>query len=131
MKRIKITRSNGSTAWAEKPSDEAAAWLAQGIAECWWGKPERWVREGDEDISAALETRQVDVDGQIVTEYKLAAQFTVVEQDITAEVEAEKKKQEDIKQLKQKLKGFKKSDLSDANKVADALLDLLKALDLK
>lgn len=48
-----------------------------------FGRDVRWVREGDEDISGALETRQVDSPEGAYTEYKLPAEFSVVEENGT------------------------------------------------
>jgi hypothetical protein len=39
--------------------DKMNAWLDEGKINNWWGLPERWVKEGQEDISIALETRVV------------------------------------------------------------------------
>ena len=102
MKRIKIIRKGVVTNGGEGEDSEMDAWLASCLSKNKFGKPERWVREGDEDISAALETREVELEPAIldeqgnvitpavmVTEYKLAAQFTVVEEDMTAEVAKE------------------------------------------
>ncbi len=48
-----------------------------------FGKPERWVTEIQEDVSNALETRQVEALGGMVTEHKLAAEYTVEIEDTT------------------------------------------------
>lgn len=80
--------------------------------EC-FGKQERWVREGQEDISAALETRTVvdipatqeelDERGNVVNEaraevshveYKLASEYTVEVEDITAQMLAKQESDE-------------------------------------
>ena len=86
MKRIKILKGGVLTNQAEFADAEGAAWLAQEIANGSFGKAERWVREGDEDISGALETRQVDSPEGAYTEYKLPAEFSVVEENIDAEI---------------------------------------------
>lgn len=60
-----------------------------------FGKPERWVRAEVEDISGALETREVSspsLDPEIpsvVTEYRLPAEYSVQIEDITASLAAE------------------------------------------
>ena len=60
-----------------------------------FGKPERWVRESDEDISGALETREVSTPSldpeipSLVIEYKLPAEFSIQIEDITASLAAE------------------------------------------
>lgn len=94
MKRIKVIRiSDGKeTHRGEGQAADVDAWRDYCLSINKFGKPERWVTSEMEDISAAIETRQVDVDGQVVIEYKLAAQFSIVEEDITAEVAAQKAK---------------------------------------
>lgn len=43
-----------------------------------WGRNERWVQEGQEDISNALETREVEISPEVmVTEYKLPAEYSI------------------------------------------------------
>ena len=66
-----------------------------------FGKLERWVipdGNGDypEDISQAIETREVEdaTTGVKRTEYKLPAEFTITQTDITPQTEFEKLKQE-------------------------------------
>lgn len=54
-----------------------------------FGKPERWVREWQEDVSQALDIREVNVLGQTITEYKLAAEYIIEQADITAQVTQE------------------------------------------
>jgi len=57
-----------------------------------WGKPERWVLGtllNEEQIASALEQRTTQGSlGEDVVEYKLPAEYTVVEEDMTAELAA-------------------------------------------
>lgn len=109
MIKVEITNlSTNSIGWAAQfDTQEAAdAWIQAEIANNSFGKPERWVRESQEDVSHALETRTVedfpaqdeikDEDGNVIQgakeaethiEYKLAAQYTVEQTDITAQVQ--------------------------------------------
>lgn len=61
----------------------ADAWVNQEIANGSWGMPERWVREEQEDISGALETREIesDVDNSFM-EYLLPAQYLIEQEDL-------------------------------------------------
>lgn len=92
-------------------SDDAAAdaWIALHGTNCTWGKPGRWVTEDKEDISEALETRETEIhpaqeavldendevlvpaqEAVTITEYRLAAQFSVEKTDIGNELEMQK-----------------------------------------
>lgn len=84
MIKINIKKSDGSIGWSAvwNTQEKADAWIAQEVANNSWGKPERWVREEDEDISEALETREVEnLQGPII-EYKLAAEYTIEQIDL-------------------------------------------------
>lgn len=87
----------------------ANAWLNQEIANRSFGKSDRWVRENQEDVSQATDTRQVEVqpaqeevideetqevireasEAIVVTEYFLPAEYIIEQEDITAQVEQE------------------------------------------
>lgn len=87
MIRVKVTDKFGGT-WARDCKDQAEVGEYKAlVASGKYGKPERWVREGDEDVTGALETRQVEVMGEMVTEYRLAAEYSIVEEDIAQELE--------------------------------------------
>ena len=133
MKRIKILKSGIQTHSTELDDTKSVEWISQGIAQNWWGKPERWVTElSGEDISKAIETRQVEREpGLFVTEYKLAAEYTIVEENIDAEIAAQVAAENAKKALKDKFKNLKKSDIDTVSEIGDALLDLLKVLELK
>lgn len=110
---IKLTVKNKADIITFAPifetQDMADAWLATMLAAKVFGKPERWVREGDEDISAALETREIEnlpmvpavfndsgveieaaVPAVTYIEYRLAAEYIVEQVDITVQVEQER-----------------------------------------
>jgi len=95
MKKAIITRKNGSTAGAEMLDPQA--WIADGIAGNWWGKPERWVLHKDEPMAEGYDEADVmeeriadDAYGVSHKEVKLKAEYTVEIEDITAKVEQEK-----------------------------------------
>lgn len=140
MKRIKVFRKGVLTNQVEEAAiglglkaGEADIWLADCLAKNKFGKPERWVTElSGEDITQAIETRQLEKEpGVFVTEYKLPAEYTIVEENIDAEIAAQKAKEDAAKALKDKFKNLKKSDIDTVSKLGDAFLDLLKLLDLK
>jgi len=72
---------------------ETNSWLSSSADSSYYepcfGKPERWVKEGQEDISSALETREnIDPKTQeSFTEYKLAAEYEIVQEDITEKID--------------------------------------------
>lgn len=99
MKRIKILKNGVVTNANVDPNQSDAekdAWLAGNLANNSFGKPERWVRDATEDEKlAAIESRDVpDIDGSVKAEYKLAAEYVVVEENMDAEVAAEKASRE-------------------------------------
>ncbi len=118
MKRIKVFRKGVLTNQVEEVASgyglkagEADLWLADCLAKNKFGKPERWVTAltPDEDITLALETRQVEVSPAIlddqgvevepakfVTEYKLAAEYTIEIEDVTSERERRRVNQESL-----------------------------------
>lgn len=97
MIRVDIKKINSEEiGWSArfKTQEEVDAWLLKGKLEKYWGKPERWVREDQEDVSQALETREVqNIEGSYL-EYKLAAEYTIEQMDITAQVNQENLLQE-------------------------------------
>lgn len=122
MKKVIVTRKNGSLSGAEMLDPQA--WIADGIAGNWWGKPERWVLHKDEpmaegyDEADVLEERIVEdypaIDavmndsGAIVQEaiparthreVKLRAEYTVEVVDITEAVALEKLSTEALRYL--------------------------------
>jgi len=75
-----------------KNSVETNSWLSSFADENYYepgfGKLERWVREEDEDVSNALETREVEDETLgTVTEYRLPAEFTIEVEDLEDSME--------------------------------------------
>ena len=96
MKKVIIRNlSNEVLQFAKFENDFAmVSWLEILSSQHPFGKPERWVKEGEEDVTGALETR-IAVEGELShTEYKLPSQYLVEIKDITQEVEAERVKHE-------------------------------------
>lgn len=106
--------SGKKTHGAELPEPQATEWIANCVASNLWGKPERWVSESEEDVSGAIETREVEVFPAVPeavliddetgletiipglpavmrTEYKLGATYTIEQIDISEEIEKSKK----------------------------------------
>ena len=57
MKKVVITRKNGSLSGAEMLDPQA--WIADGVAGNWWGKPERWVLHKDEPMAEGYDEADV------------------------------------------------------------------------
>ena len=93
--RISVTPINGNTKQAPdtdfKSQDKLDAWVADMIDDDSWGKKERWEKYTDQ--TTCLEIVDVEFFGEV--EYqncKLPVEYTIVQTDITAEVEAKKAK---------------------------------------
>jgi len=127
MKRVKILNRQGvQTHGAE--FEDPTAWIAEQIALNSWGKPERWVRAMDEDVTGALETRQTTGElGETVTEYRLAAEYTIEIQDMTAEIAAAKVKADAYQADVAALDKFKGKNLT-SSEIKQALELFLKIL---
>lgn len=96
MIKVNIYNKQNELGWFAKfnTQQEADAWINQEVSNNSWGKPDRWVRENQEDVSQALETREVqNIEGSYL-EYKLAAEYTIEQMDITAQVNQENLLQE-------------------------------------
>jgi hypothetical protein len=114
MKKVIIKNKEGQQTHGAEMLDPQA-WIAEGVAGNWWGKPERWVLHKDEPMAEGydeadfLEERIVedspaidavmDDTGAIVQEaipakthkeVKLKAEYEISIEDITAQVEQEK-----------------------------------------
>jgi hypothetical protein len=135
MKRIKIIRNGVVTNQAELPNEEADSWLASCLAKNKFGLPERWVNGfelSEEQKLAAIETRiSVGSLGEEITEYKLAAEYTIVEEDMTAEIEKQIAKDERLQALKDKHKAMKNSDLDTIVELRQAILEMQEILGLR
>lgn len=72
---------------------DPSQWLADGIAENWWGKPERWALHKDESMSESYDEADVleektEVDEmRSVKMVKLKAEYTIEIEDISKEHE--------------------------------------------
>jgi len=88
-KRIKVSSLIDDREWQGEFDDDvkADAWRDQQIRKNSWGKPERWVRVNDEDVSGAIETRTIEVLGESVVEYKMPAQYEIVEINLSVDQE--------------------------------------------
>lgn len=107
-----ITRAQFNT------QQEVDSWIEDcKKSEC-FGKNERWIREGEESISNAIESRIIEIypaqeeildeDMNIIqeareaitrTEYKLAAEYTIEQLDISAQINQERINQEALAYL--------------------------------
>jgi hypothetical protein len=140
MKRIKIIINGVVTNQAELQAVEADAWLSSCLAKNKFGLPERWLRvqpDGNipgEDISQAIDTRtfpsEFEGDAEIV-EKKFAAQYEIVEEDMTEEINAKIAKQERMQALKDKHKAMKNNDLDTIVELRQAIMELQEILGLK
>lgn len=101
MKQFKVKNLNGEVTHSGSFStqEELDAFLAKVELTRGFGKPERWVKANQEDISEALETREVEGMFGPETEYKLATEYTVEQSDITAQVEQERVNREALAYL--------------------------------
>lgn len=89
MKKIIVKNLQGQETHSAKfeTLEQANAWIEEQKILKSWGKPERWVLESEEDVSHALDFKEVISDkGEVLTMYKLPSEFEVVEEDITIEL---------------------------------------------
>lgn len=128
MKRFKIeNKVNGNKFEVQAEEWEQAQWHPE------FGRQERWVDENfcsEADKLAALESRDVvdPISGDSTKEYRLPAEFEFIEEDMTAEIAAREAQEDAIKQAGVFLKGLKKSDLTDLDKCASAIMKIVKYL---
>lgn len=99
MKRIKVLKSGIVTNQVEALDADADAWFAKESVNGSFGKLDRWLPSlldtkgveyvPNENISLAIGFRNaVDGAGKPIKEYHFAADFTVVQEDMTAELAA-------------------------------------------
>ncbi len=96
MKKITIKNKLGVAGWGAEMADPTA-WIAECVASCAWGKPERWVLHKDEaaliesyDDADVLEEEMRDtLEGVAQKWVKLKAEYTIEIEDITAQVAQE------------------------------------------
>jgi hypothetical protein len=118
MKRFKISNKNGLK--FEIVANEL-------VMQPEHGKPERWVNEdgcSDDDKLAALESRPIPESEKV--EYRLPAEFVVVEEDMTAELADKVIADANQEQVRLFLKGLKKSDLTTIDACASAIMKIVK-----
>jgi hypothetical protein len=92
MKKVTIKNKLGIAGWGAEMADPTA-WIAECVASCAWGKPERWVLHKDEaasleayDDADVLEEEMRDtLEGVAQKWVKLKAEYTVEIEDITAQ----------------------------------------------
>jgi hypothetical protein len=121
MKRIKIIKNGVQTNGAELADDKYQAWIDTQVSLGSWGRPERWIQEvistseitgavssnlSDAEKALALEMREGvrPLDGTPYKEYRFAADYQIVIEDMAAEIadqltKADKRAQR-IEQLK-------------------------------
>lgn len=147
MKRIKIMRGATQTHAAELSDDAYQAWIDAQLRLSSWGRPERWIREvisfseltglsysnlTDEEKAQALESRDViDIDGNIQKEYRFAADYQIVIEDMAAELAAAQTKADKRAQRIDQLKALAaKTSLTNAELQAVALALIKQVLSL-
>lgn len=108
MFKVEIKKDNVVTNQASFDTElEAQAWIDSGVAENWWGLPERWSSEAWLDL-VPFDQRFVDLEtGEIVEEYSegleveylYPAEYVVEIHDLTAQASQEKTNEEALKYL--------------------------------
>jgi hypothetical protein len=136
MKRIKILKNGVVTNQAEDSSAlNVDQWLAEGVAANWFGKPERWLNGfnlSDAEKAQAIETRvSAGSLGEEITEYKFAAEYEIVEENIDGEINAAIAKKERIQALRVKHAAMKPNDLDTIVELRQAIIEIQEILGLK
>ena len=64
---------------------DPSGWIADCISNNFWGKPERWILEGSEEVAPSdiLETEVRDEYGELKTYIKVKAEYTIEITDVT------------------------------------------------
>lgn len=95
--RILVTQKDGqkfkadSSQFPNSSFENLEQWKQTQIQNNAWGKPERWVRpDSGEDLSQALTSRPIEGEDEGNLEYKMPAEYTVEESDVTEEIEGQK-----------------------------------------
>lgn len=93
MIKVNIYNKQNQIGWSATFNSEVEKdnWIAQEINNNSWGKPDRWVKAEDEDVSQALETRIIGSEINQYTEYRLPAEYSIVQEDITSIIEMQNK----------------------------------------
>ena len=139
MKRIKIIKNGKVTNQADEPNftngQTIDQWLTEGVAANWFGLPERWLNGfnlSDEEKAQAIETRvSTGSLGEEITEYKFAAEYSVVEENIDGEINAAIAKKERIQALRDKHAAMKPTDLDTLVEMRQAILEMQEILGIK
>lgn len=102
--KLKILKNGQQTHGADSSQFESLeafeAWKQQCIDSNVWGMSERWLADtpmnplSEEEKASALDFRDIEVMGQEVTEYLMGAEYEVVIENISAQVEQERINQE-------------------------------------
>jgi hypothetical protein len=134
MKKVSIKKQGIETHNAQM--EDPTVWIAQEVANNSWGLPDRWIADTllspltEEEKTKATKTREVEVMGEMVTEYFFPAEYTIEIQDITAQIEAEQAQIQAIKnaQLQAGLRLQDFPDQVDACQDLDALKLAIKQM---
>lgn len=81
------------------------------------GKPERWVSgadASDEEKASALETREVIEMNEKLVEYRLPADYVIVEEDMAAEIAEKASKKEADKNQRDAIAALMSKNMSNA-----------------
>lgn len=145
MKKLSIKKNNEVVQHCNFESDEAMQAFIQLLADqAPWGKPERWLQDSpmsplsEEEKAKSTKNRvvelspeipeSVDEEGNVIPaipavmamEYKFAAEYEVVIEDITAKIEAESAAKEAKRIAKEKrFDDLSKVDLAKVNSIAE------------
>ena len=73
---------------------EVDAYKERGISKNSWGKPDRWERPRDKDnpVLGYTDQREVVTERETYTEYFYPQEYSIVETDVTAEMDAKRNK---------------------------------------
>jgi len=101
MIKVSITKGNSivTNSASFETQELADSWIAQGVSQNWWGLTQRWERLdlGQTVPAEALQTREVDDTlGSTYTEYEMAAEYSISQEDITAQVQDEADSAKDV-----------------------------------
>jgi hypothetical protein len=84
MKKV-IIKNNSGIELAKAEMQDPSGWIADCISNNFWGKPERWILEGSEEVAPSdiLETEVRDEYGELKTYIKVKAEYTIEITDVT------------------------------------------------
>lgn len=146
---------NEATFETEQQVDKWKEDISKRKTEVGMGLKDRWITAGQGDISKAIKTKVEKTEeieeivlkeelvlaggsilspGDIVkskkeiTYYLIPASYKISIKDITADIQADILKEEEIKLLKEQLKSLKESDMDTVAKLKGVVRDLIKAV---